>query len=282
MQLLPFLLYRLRHGSIVLQIMIGLVAGMALALLSPEAAKSVAFLGTLFVKALKGVAPILVFVLVATSIAGKTKGVQTNMRPVLVLYLVGTFLAALVGVVASFLSPVRLVLANAATGSVPPGGIGEVLHTLLFQVVDNPVNALATGNFIGILAWAAALGVALHHSSDTTKAMLYDTPQAMHLLLDKLAQSVTSYLNGQILAGAQAVQIFDTWGGNLSAAAYQEFSLAYMRKIVSGLIREHEGRKVPVILFTKNGDDAIVKIQPDFARFLHPEFVSQYFLIHDS
>jgi len=86
-----------------------------------------------------------------------------------------------------------------------------------------------------------------------TKAMLYDNPQAMHLLLDKLAQSVTSYLNGQIMAGAQAVQIFDTWGGNLSAAAYQEFSLAYMRKIVSGLIREHEGRKVPVILFTKNG-----------------------------
>ena len=86
-----------------------------------------------------------------------------------------------------------------------------------------------------------------------TKAMLYDTPHAMHLLLDKLAQSVTSYLNGQILAGAQAVQIFDTWGGNLSSAAYQEFSLAYMRKIVSGLIREHEGRKVPVILFTKNG-----------------------------
>ncbi|MBC3388015.1 uroporphyrinogen decarboxylase family protein, partial [Pseudomonas sp. SWRI179] len=81
----------------------------------------------------------------------------------------------------------------------------------------------------------------------------YDNPQALHLLLDKLAQSVTSYLNGQILAGAQAVQIFDTWGGNLSAAAYQEFSLAYMRKIVSGLIREHDGRKVPVILFTKNG-----------------------------
>ncbi|MGH8419878.1 MAG: uroporphyrinogen decarboxylase [Pseudomonas sp.] len=86
-----------------------------------------------------------------------------------------------------------------------------------------------------------------------SKAMLYDTPQAMHLLLDKLAQSVTAYLNGQILAGAQAVQIFDSWGGSLSAAAYQEFSLAYMRKIVGGLIREHDGRKVPVILFTKGG-----------------------------
>ena len=86
-----------------------------------------------------------------------------------------------------------------------------------------------------------------------SKAMLYDNPHAMHLLLDKLAQSVTAYLNGQILAGAQAVQIFDSWGGSLSAAAYQEFSLAYMRKIVSGLIREHDGRKVPVILFTKGG-----------------------------
>ncbi|MEB0182942.1 uroporphyrinogen decarboxylase family protein, partial [Pseudomonas sp. CCC3.2] len=86
-----------------------------------------------------------------------------------------------------------------------------------------------------------------------SKAMLYDNPQAMHLLLDKLAQSVTSYLNGQILAGAQAVQIFDSWGGSLSSAAYQEFSLAYMRKIVNGLIREHDGRKVPVILFTKGG-----------------------------
>ena len=86
-----------------------------------------------------------------------------------------------------------------------------------------------------------------------TKAMLFDQPEAMHLLLDKLADSVISYLNGQIMAGAQAVQIFDTWGGNLSSDAYQKFSLAYMRKIVAGLIRENDGRKVPVILFTKNG-----------------------------
>lgn len=86
-----------------------------------------------------------------------------------------------------------------------------------------------------------------------SKELLYDDPKAMHMLLDKLAQSVTSYLNAQILAGAQAVQIFDSWGGSLSSAAYQEFSLAYMQKIVNGLIREHEGRRVPVILFTKGG-----------------------------
>jgi uroporphyrinogen decarboxylase len=86
-----------------------------------------------------------------------------------------------------------------------------------------------------------------------SKAMLYDNPQAMHALLDKLAQSIIAYLNGQIRAGAQAVQIFDSWGGALSAAAYQEFSLRYMKQIVDGLIREHDGRRVPVILFTKGG-----------------------------
>lgn len=85
------------------------------------------------------------------------------------------------------------------------------------------------------------------------KAMAFDTPEVMHMLLDKLADSVIDYLNAQIKAGAQAVQIFDTWGGALSHAAYHEFSLAYMKKIVKNLIREHEGRKVPVILFTKNG-----------------------------
>ncbi|TNE80000.1 MAG: uroporphyrinogen decarboxylase [Gammaproteobacteria bacterium] len=85
------------------------------------------------------------------------------------------------------------------------------------------------------------------------KTMLYEQPALMHRLLDVLAQSVTTYLNAQIAAGAQAVQIFDTWGGSLSHSAYREFSLDYMAKIVSGLTRENEGRQVPVILFTKGG-----------------------------
>ncbi len=85
------------------------------------------------------------------------------------------------------------------------------------------------------------------------KAMLYSEPETLHLILDKLAQSVIEYLNAQIRAGAQAVQIFDSWGGALSDQAYQDFSLRYMRQIVDGLIREHDGRKVPVILFTKGG-----------------------------
>jgi len=85
------------------------------------------------------------------------------------------------------------------------------------------------------------------------KKMMYATPEVMHELLDKLAVSVIDYLNQQILAGAQAVQIFDTWGGVLSGEMYAEFSLKYMQKIVAGLIREADGRPVPVILFTKNG-----------------------------
>lgn len=85
------------------------------------------------------------------------------------------------------------------------------------------------------------------------KEMLYNQPQLMHRLLDVLADSVIVYLNAQIEAGAQAVQVFDTWGGALSHSAYQEFSLNYMAKIVKGLIREHQGRQVPVILFTKGG-----------------------------
>ncbi|TDX28704.1 uroporphyrinogen decarboxylase [Modicisalibacter xianhensis] len=85
------------------------------------------------------------------------------------------------------------------------------------------------------------------------KSMLYGNPDAMHQLLDLLAQAVTDYLNAQIRAGAQAVQIFDTWGGTLTTPAYLEFSLRYMEQIVAGLIREHDGRRVPVILFTKNG-----------------------------
>ncbi|MGW8247420.1 MAG: uroporphyrinogen decarboxylase [Acidiferrobacterales bacterium] len=92
------------------------------------------------------------------------------------------------------------------------------------------------------------------------KAMMFDTPELMHRLLDVVAQSVTAYLNAQIAAGAQAVMVFDTWGGVLTPADYREFSLRYMQQIISGLQRENEGRRVPVILFTKNGGQWLGKI----------------------
>lgn len=168
------LLHLLNRTSLVLQIFIGLLAGIALALFLPQAAASVSFLGSVFVSALKAVAPVLVFVLVAASIANHQRGQQTHLRPILQLYLLGTFSAALIAVIASFAFPSTLTLASQGAQLAPPGGISEVLKTLLLNVVDNPVNALLKGNFIGILAWAIGLGFALRHASPASKQMLAD------------------------------------------------------------------------------------------------------------
>jgi serine/threonine transporter len=168
------LIHLLNRTSLVVQILIGLIAGVLLALLAPQAALSVSLLGTVFVSALKAVAPVLVFVLVAASIANHQRDQQTHIRPILMLYLLGTFSAALIAVVASFAFPSSLTLVSNGAELSPPGGIGEVLKTLLLNVVDNPVNALLRGNFIGILAWAVGLGFALRHAAPASKQMLAD------------------------------------------------------------------------------------------------------------
>lgn len=165
---------RFARGNLVLQILAGIVLGGILATLSPDDAKSVGLLGDLFVGALKAVAPILVFILVAASIANQKKNQHTYMRPIVVLYLFGTFTAALTAVVLSFIFPTTLTLVAGAEGATPPQGIAEVLNTLLFKLVDNPVNALMSANYIGILAWAVGLGLALRHASATTKAVFED------------------------------------------------------------------------------------------------------------
>ncbi|MGL4938732.1 serine/threonine transporter SstT, partial [Shewanella sp.] len=168
------LLAKLANSSLVLQIVLGIITGVALASFFPSAANDVAFLGSLFVGALKAIAPILVFILVASSIANQKKNTQTNMRPIVILYLLGTFAAALTAVMLSSIFPTTLVLVAGVEGTSPPQGIGEVIHTLLFKLVDNPVNALMTGNYIGILAWGVGLGLALHHASDSTKQVFAD------------------------------------------------------------------------------------------------------------
>ncbi|WP_306521793.1 serine/threonine transporter SstT [Rheinheimera sp.] len=169
--------------GLVPQIMLGILCGIALASWSAEAGQAVAILGALFVKALKAIAPILVFILVASSIANRKIDGQAKMKPVLVLYLTGTFLAALTAVAASFLFPTTLNLAAAAEAVTPPEGITQVLKTVLFQVVDNPINALLTGNFIGVLAWAIGLGLGLHHANKTTKQVFTDVSHGISMLV---------------------------------------------------------------------------------------------------
>ena len=170
----------LRRPSLVLQIVIGLLAGVVLALVSPRAGAAVGLLGTMFVSALKAVAPVLVLVLVAASIAGHRRGQGGRVRRVFGLYLVGTIAASLVGVAASFLFPTTLALSVPADAAMSaPGGIGEVLRTLVLQVFDNPINALVNANYIGLLAWGVALGLALRHAGDGTRQGLGDLAEAI-------------------------------------------------------------------------------------------------------
>ncbi len=175
----PTALQRLMRLSLITQIAIGLVLGIALALIAPEATKSVALLGHLFIAALKAVAPILVFVLVVAAIAGHQKGQPTHIRPILILYVIGTLVSALVAVVASFTFPTTLVLNAPPVGGEAPGGILGVLENLLLSAVQNPIKALFEANFIGILTWAIGLGIMLRHAADTTRKMLFDLADAV-------------------------------------------------------------------------------------------------------
>jgi serine/threonine transporter len=168
------LIARYASGNLVIQILVGIVFGIVLATVSPEGATNAGLLGKLFVGALKAVAPILVFILVAASIANQNRNQHTYMRPIVTLYLIGTLAAAFTAVVLSFMFPTTLTLVAGAEGTTPPQGIAEVLNTLLFKMVDNPINALREANYIGILVWAIGLGIALHHASGTTKAVFED------------------------------------------------------------------------------------------------------------
>lgn len=175
---LPFL-----QASLVKQILIGLVVGVVLAYLSPEAAKACAFLGSLFISALKAVAPLLVFVLVMAAIANQDIETKAHIKPVLVLYLLGTFGAALVAVTASFAFPTTIFLTGSQAQASTPGGLLDVLNNLLLSIVDNPVHALSNGNYMAILAWAAGLGVAMRHASDSSREFMADLSRGVEFVV---------------------------------------------------------------------------------------------------
>lgn len=165
--------------SLVKQIAVGLIIGIILAVSIPEAAQSLTIFGTLFVSALKAVAPVLVFFLVMAAIVQHKKGQQTNMKSIVFLYLLGTFLAGAVAVVFSFLFPVSITLTESTEKLAAPGNAIEVIRTLVLNMVDNPVNALVQGNYIGILTWAIVLGLALKNASDSTKTFVSNFSDAI-------------------------------------------------------------------------------------------------------
>lgn len=171
--------------SLVSRILIAIVLGGLVAYFFPESASYVSILGDLFIKALKSVAPILVFILVLASIANFKVGQgASNLKPILVMYVIGMLLAATSAVIASNLFPSTLILTiNPETQLQPPSSIAEVLKTLLLNFISNPVTALHEANFIGILAWAVGLGIALRHASDTTRQVLTDIADGVNSII---------------------------------------------------------------------------------------------------
>ncbi len=163
--------------SLVKRIIGGLIAGIILGMLIPKAT-IVGILGELFVGALKAVAPLLVFFLVAHSLSSKKENAGSNMRMVILLYLISTFMAALTAVTASFLFPSTLALAESADAAAPDG-ISEVLKGLLMNIVENPVGAIVNANYIGVLAWAVILGLALKKAAETTVTVIGNIADAL-------------------------------------------------------------------------------------------------------
>lgn len=206
------ILVRIAQGSLVKQIMCGLVAGIVVSLVSPSAANAVGLLGSLFVGALKAVAPLLVLVLVMASITNHKQGQKTNIRPILFLYLLGTFAAALTAVMISFTFPSTLALVVNTADITPPGGIVEVLKGLLMSVVANPFHALINANYIGILAWAVGLGLALRHSSDTTKSLVADLSQAVTLVVRAVIRCAPLGIFGLVASTLAETGFSALWG----------------------------------------------------------------------
>ena len=169
--------------SLILRIAVGLVIGAILALICPGATW-LQELGNLFVDALKGIAPVLVFVIVASALAQGSSKLDRRFGTVVWLYMLTTFVAAALSVVTSMLFPQTLLFAEAAEAEVIPQGLGEVMHTLLSNIVSNPISAIMNGNYIGILMWGCLFGVAMKKlGADSTKVFLSNTADAVSTIV---------------------------------------------------------------------------------------------------
>lgn len=177
------ILSKILKADLVVQIIAGLIIGTVIALVWPNLALSLELLGSLFIGALKGVAPVVVFILVAAAITQHKSGSDVPIKSILALYVVGTLSAAIIAILASKLFPVTIKLNAVDLTEAAPSSVVEVIKTLLMNMVQNPVSAIANGNFIGILMWAILIGIALRHASDSTK-----------LFFDELATASTDVI----------------------------------------------------------------------------------------
>lgn len=214
-----------------------------MALAAPEAAQSLSILGLFFVSALKAVAPILVFVLVASAIANQNTDGDVSLKPIVGLYFFGTLMAAFVAVALSFLFPTTLTLNLVGAIENPPQGLLEILHTLLFKMVVNPIDAIASANFVGILVWGIALGFAMKKSSESSKLFMFDISHAIAALVKMVIKLAPIGIFG-LVANTVATTGFETIGeyGHLVAvllASMLTIALIVNPMIVFALTRQN-------------------------------------------
>jgi serine/threonine transporter len=232
---LPQVINRIMSGSLVLQIAIGIVAGIVLSLLSPEAGRASMLLGNLFVQALKAVAPVLVLVLVASAIANRRTSHTSQLRPIVIMYLVGTIAAALLAIIMSALFPTTLALRLPEVTATAPKGIAEVLGGLLLKLVDNPVSAIINANYIGILLWGVLLGVFLHRAADTTRRVLADLADAITHIVRIVIRLAPIGIFG-LVAGNLAESGLAALGGYARILTVLLVSMAIMALLINPLI----------------------------------------------
>lgn len=199
---------------LILRILIGLIIGATLGLFVPQAG-FVTIFGNVFVGALKAIAPILVFVLVIASLSSAGKGIGGRFKTVILFYMLSTFLAATVAVVASYLFPVTIPLAEAAEGYTPPANLGTVFSELLGKMVSNPIAAIIEGNYVGILTWAIIFGLAIRMlASDKTKEVLNDISSAVSKAVSWVIQLAPFGIMGLVYSSVSeyGIEIFTDYG----------------------------------------------------------------------
>ncbi len=218
--------------SLIERIIVGLVFGAILGVTLngvPVISEIIPLLGALFVEALKSVAPMLVFFLVMSAVAQHESGHKTNMKHIIVLYLISTFVAATVAVVTSFIFPIDLALGEVAENT-SPEGIGEVINTLLMNIVDNPISALYNANYIGILSVALVLGLALKNSTKATKLVLIDISNAVSKVVKWIIELAPFGIMGLVFTtvSESGLEIFITYSKLLAVLVGSMLFVAFV------------------------------------------------------
>ena len=228
--------------SLINRIVIGMIIGILLGIFVPQAA-AVGTIGTVFVSALKAIAPLLVFFIVLSALAQHKEGHETNMKSIVILYLFGTFAAALVGVIASFAFPITLTLTDSVSEIKAPEGIASVLQTLFLKIVDNPVNALMSGNYIGILSWAVVFGFAFRKADESTKSFLQQIADATSHVVKLVISFAPFGIMGLVYTtvSENGVGVFATYGSLIMVLLGSMFFVALVINpiIVFVMIKEN-------------------------------------------